>query len=330
MSTRRFTRARQTAVVATVVGTAAAATIAGAPGAAGAPSTSGFVTSNVPVIEEIPLDGGNLVAVELSNGTRVMAPGGSCIHAYGEVDAVEDGQEGQATGVEVRPGPIELLDEAKRAQLDASPVSADEAIRMAVEQGVIPADVAASWNRQQDTEAAFDATLTPSARAEQVSTLSVTNGNGGYEMETLCNGAENRTGKIYGCATRYRSHSDSNVFGVRHHATAEAKGPWFLIRARSGAYDNTGTGELRQWSPAQDDNRECGSANFGGSYRGLELKITTPVCSAAVGPEVERQYVKARWRGGTYGAREASGTHWVYRPPGTQSGYTMHLHFFAV
>jgi hypothetical protein len=246
----------------------------------------------------------------LEDGTKVIAPIGSEVSAKQAVAASENGKRGRATELSIAPPEP---DEFAASAAPGSP----RAIDLAVQKGMIPADVAERW-RDESGEVA------PGEVGVQSSHYS-----GGSFLDDACLEADNNTGRIYGCGQRYRSNQDPNVFGVRHNATAYKKSTWTLTRARSGAYYD-GTGRVKQWSPTREVNNDCKDYTFKGSYNSLSLSMTGPVCSSSVGPEVGSTYFKSRWKGTSWGGRDAPGVHWFHRPAGTQPGYKFHVHFFAV
>jgi hypothetical protein len=88
---------------------------------------------------------------------------------------------------------------------------------------------------------------------------------------------------------------------------------------------------VRQWVPGGEVNKDCNNWTFSGSYKGLSLSVTGPVCSSSIGPELSSygKYFNARWKGSAWSPRETRGDHW-YSYTGSSSGFSHRVGFFAV
>ncbi len=270
-------------------------------------------SSGSPVVHEERI-GQGLAYAELGDGTKVLARIGSEVVVRSAVGAMEDGRRGRKTELTVLP-PAESA--ATPAEAVTQHVAHEDAITAAIEKGVVPAEVASKWDY-----------IKPSS-PDEVSTQA--HYSGGTFFDSGCAGAENSTGKIYGCYERYRSSQDWYTMGVRHWGTAEKKWTWTLTRARTGSNWEAGTGQLRQWRPGGEVNNNCNDYTFSGEYRGLSLSVTGPVCADSIGPEVSStgKWFNARWKGWAWSPRETRGDHW-YSYTGSSSGFSYRVGFFAV
>jgi hypothetical protein len=183
--------------------------------AAGPKSPPGLIRSNgSPVVHEEALEGGLVYAV-LRDGTKVLAAAGSEVVVRQAVGGSEEGERGRGTEVSVRPPAESAAGAGAQSQGGDHHVNA---IELAIEKGVIPAEVAESWDYTRSHD---DGEVSAQGHYS-----------GGTYFDGGCAGAENSTGKVYGCYERYRSSQDWYTMGVRHWATADTTTP---DRARCGS-----------------------------------------------------------------------------------------------
>lgn len=124
--------------------------------------------------------GNGMVYAELEDGTALVAPEGSKVVSTSAVRSNAEGQRGRSTEVTLQP-PEPTDSSAVPAQGAAGP----QALRLAVEKGVIPADLAQEWI---DDEASGSGEVSVQSHYS-----------GGTFFDSGCLRAENKTGYVHGC-----------------------------------------------------------------------------------------------------------------------------------